>query len=212
MQLDVISDTVCPWCYIGKKRLERALAERPDADIDMSWRPFQLDPTLPSEGVDRRAYMEQKFGVERARTIGETIREVGEQEGIHFAFDKIKRSPNTLDSHRLIRWAGTAGCQNAVVELLFQRFFEEGQDIGDQRVLLDIALEAGMDADIVSSLLASDADVALVRKEDRMARQMGIQGVPAFVIGGRYALVGAQEPETLTRIFDKLAADAEATA
>lgn len=212
IQLDVISDTVCPWCYIGKKRLDRTLAGRSGLEVDLRWRPFQLDPTIPAEGVDRRAYMEKKFGTERAKEAGDVIRELGEQEGIGFAFDKIERSPNTLDSHRLIRWAGTAGCQDAVVELLFHRYFEEGANIGDYEVLIAVAGEAGMDAEIVRDLLRGEADVDLVRREDMMARQMGIQGVPAFIMDGKYALVGAQEPETLNKVFDKFIAKMQAGA
>jgi len=204
MQLDVISDTVCPWCYVGKKRLDRALAARGAAGLNMRWRPFQLDPTIPPEGVDRRAYFEKKFGADRAKEVGNVIRQVGEEEGIAFAFDKIERSPNTLDSHRLIRWAGTAGCQNEMVEILFQRYFEQGADIGRPEVLVEAATDAGMDADIVRDLLAGDADRELVAQEDKTARQMGIQGVPAFVMDGRHVMVGAQDVETLTKVFDKL--------
>ena len=206
MQLDVVSDTVCPWCYIGKKRLDQALVMHGGDGITLAWRPFQLDASIPEGGVDRKAYMEKKFGAERARTVGNTIRELGEAAGITFRFEKIERSPNTLNSHRLVRWAGTAGCQNEMVDILFRRYFEDGEDVGSHDVLLDAANEAGMDVDIVRDLLSKDADKELIRKEDALARQMGIQGVPSFVINSQWVMVGAQEPETLVRMFDKLLA------
>ena len=206
MQLDVVSDTVCPWCYIGKKRLDQALVMHGGDGITLAWRPFQLDASIPEGGVDRKAYMEKKFGAERARTVGNTIRELGEAAGITFRFEKIERSPNTLNSHRLVRWAGTAGCQTEMVDILFRRYFEDGEDVGSHDVLLDAANEAGMDVDIVRDLLSKDADKELIRKEDALARQMGIQGVPSFVINSQWVMVGAQEPETLVRMFDKLLA------
>jgi len=206
MQLDVVSDTVCPWCYIGKKRLDQALAMHGGDGITLAWRPFQLDASIPEGGVDRKAYMEKKFGAERAKTVGNTIRELGEAAGITFRFDRIERSPNTLDSHRLVRWAGTAGCQNEMVDILFRRYFEDGEDVGSHDILLDAANEAGMDVDIVRDLLLKDADKELIRREDAMARQMGIQGVPSFIINSQWVMVGAQEPETLVRMFDKLLA------
>jgi predicted DsbA family dithiol-disulfide isomerase len=213
MQLDVVSDTVCPWCYIGKKRLDQALDMHGGDGITLVWRPFQLDASIPEGGVDRKEYMEKKFGTERAKTVGNTIREFGEQVGIEFRFDRIERSPNTLDSHRLIRWAGTAGCQNEMVDILFRRYFEDGEDIGSHDVLIDAAAEAQMDTDIVRDLLTKDADKELIRREDEMARQMGIQGVPSFVVNSQWVMVGAQEPETLVKMFNKLLArEAEAAA
>lgn len=206
MQLDIISDTVCPWCYIGKKRLEKAQIERPTIDFNINWRPFQLDPTIPAEGVDRQAYLNRKFGAERAKSAGNAIREAGEMEGISFAFDKIKRSPNTLDSHRLIKWAGSAGVQNKVVDQLFVRYFENGENIGEHSVLLEAAKDAGMDVDIVRDLLASDSDLKQTELEDHQAREMGISGVPCFLFEGKFAIVGAQEVSSLTRYIDKVEA------
>ncbi|MAM93622.1 DsbA family oxidoreductase [Parvibaculum sp.] len=206
MQLDVVSDTVCPWCYIGKKRLDQALAMHGGEGITLVWRPFQLDASIPEGGVDRKTYMEKKFGSERAKSVGNTIREFGEAVGIDFRFDKIERSPNTLDSHRLIRWAGTAGCQNEMVDILFRRYFEDGEDIGSHDVLIEAAAEAGMDTDIVADLLMKDADKELISQEDALARQMGIQGVPSFVVNSQWVMVGAQEPETLVKMFNKLLA------
>ncbi|MEQ9143274.1 MAG: DsbA family oxidoreductase [Parvibaculaceae bacterium] len=213
MLLDVVSDTVCPWCYIGKKRLDQALEMHGGEGITLAWRPFQLDASIPEGGVDRKTYMEKKFGAERAKTVGNTIREFGEQVGIDFRFDRIERSPNTLDSHRLIRWAGTAGCQNEMVDILFRRYFEDGEDIGLHDVLIDAATEAQMDADIVRDLLTKNADKELIHREDELARQMGIQGVPSFVVNSQWVMVGAQEPETLVKMFNKLLArEAESAA
>ena len=211
MQLDVVSDTVCPWCYIGKKRLDEALAQRGSAGILLRWRPFQLDASIPAGGVDRKAYMQKKFGAdpERAKAASSAIRDYGDALGIAFNFDKIKLAPNTLDSHRLIRWAGTAGCQNEMVDILFRRFFTDAEDIGDRAVLIDAAREAGMDADIVEDLLARGADVELVQREESLAREMGIQGVPSFVINEQWVMVGAQETPALVRMFDKLLAKEE---
>lgn len=208
MQLDVVSDTVCPWCYIGKRRLDEALAIRGREGISLRWRPFQLDPSIPDEGYDRKAYMQAKFGSDpdRARSIGNTIKEYGEALGIAFNFDRIERAPNTLDSHRLIRWAGTAGCQNEMVDILFRRYFTDAEDIGRHDVLVAAAAEAGMDADIVADLLAHDTDRELIRQEDGLAREMGIQGVPSFVINAKWVMVGAQDTATLVKMFDKLMA------
>jgi predicted DsbA family dithiol-disulfide isomerase len=213
MLLDVVSDTVCPWCYIGKKRLDQALEMHGGEGITLAWRPFQLDASIPEGGVGCKTYMEKKFGAERAKTVGNAIREFGEQVGIDFRFDRIERSPNTLDSHRLIRWAGTAGCQNEMVDILFRRYFEDGEDIGSHDVLIDAATEAQMDADIVRDLLTKDADKELIHREDELARQMGIQGVPSFVVNSQWVMVGAQEPETLVKMFNKLLArEAESAA
>lgn len=206
MKLDVVSDTVCPWCYIGKKRLDQALEMHGGEGITLVWRPFQLDASIPQGGVDRKTYMEKKFGTERAKEVGNTIREFGNAVGIDFRFDLIEKSPNTMDSHRLIRWAGTAGCQNEMVDTLFRRYFEQGEDIGSHEVLIDAAGEVGMDTDIVRDLLSKDADRDLIAREDAMAREIGIQGVPSFVINSQWVVTGAQEPETLVRMFNKLLA------
>jgi predicted DsbA family dithiol-disulfide isomerase len=215
MQLDVVSDTVCPWCYIGKKRLDEALAQRGSEGITLRWRPFQLDASIPEGGVDRKAYMKKKFGADpdRTKAVSGAIRDYGDQLGIKFNFDKITLSPNTLDSHRLIRWAGTAGCQSEMVDILFRRYFTDAEDIGDHAVLISAAAEAGMDSDIVEDLLVRGADRELVQREEGLAREMGIQGVPSFVINEQWVMVGAQETPALVRMFDKLLAkEAEAAA
>lgn len=207
MQLDIVSDTICPWCYIGKKRLEKAMEMRPDLDLDIRWRPFQLDPTIPSEGVERKTYLQRKFGSSsRASKIYQSLKEAGAEDNIDFAFDKIAKTPNTINSHRLIRWSGSAGCQDKVVELLFQRYFEQGEDIGDNAVLVSVAEEAGMDSAIVSNLLESDADIDLVRQEDQLARGMEIAGVPCFVFDQKMMMPGAQDPEVIIGMIDRIRA------
>jgi predicted DsbA family dithiol-disulfide isomerase len=203
MRIDIISDTVCPWCYIGKRRLERALAQRPDLDVEITWRAYQLNPDMPPEGKDRNAHYRAKFGsVEKTEKIIETIAGVAREENLDLEFSKIERMPNTLASHRLARWAGSAGCQDDVIERLFKAYFVEGRDIGDMDVLVDIAGAAGMDRDLVRDLLASDADQDLVREEDALARQMGVTGVPCFIVNQKYSIMGAQEPEAFLQVFD----------
>jgi predicted DsbA family dithiol-disulfide isomerase len=211
MQIDVVSDTVCPWCFIGKRRLARALALRPGVEAQVFWRPYRLDPTIPREGVDRKAYLRAKFGDgPRNAAIGEALRNEGASEGIDFAFDKIAKTPNTLDSHRLIRWAGSAGNQDDVVERLFKAYFLEGRDIGDPGVLTDVAAQAGMDAELVGELLGKDADLDQVEREAGLASQMGISGVPTFIFDSRFMISGAREPEILAKIIDRAAAEPQA--
>jgi predicted DsbA family dithiol-disulfide isomerase len=210
MQIDVVSDTVCPWCHIGRARLNKAIALRPDLDIQVVWHPFQLAPELPPEGVDRKEYLEQKFGgADKARHIYTPIVEAGAYEGIPFAFEKIQRSPNTFDSHRLILWAGAAGCQDRMVGILFRLYFEDGADIGDREVLAGAAAEAGMDADLVRELLAGDADRDRIEAELMVARRLNIQGVPTFLFNQRYLLSGAQDPMQLSALFDRIEAEGQ---
>lgn len=204
MLIDVISDTVCPWCYIGKRRLQRALEMRPEVEFDVQWRPYLLDPNVPREGVDRRAYMKAKFGDgPKTQAMSEAIKGEGAREGIAFAFDKIERRPNTLDSHRLVRWAAAVGLQDAVVERLFAAYFMEGRDIGDAGVLEFLAADVGMDSIQVADMLAEDTDHAAVEREAKLAGEMGITGVPTFIFAGRYALSGAREPDVLVKVIDK---------
>jgi predicted DsbA family dithiol-disulfide isomerase len=205
MQIDVVSDTVCPWCFIGKRKLAQALALRPDVEAKVFWRPYRLDPNIPKGGIDRKAYMKAKFGDNpNASSMRDVIVDEGAKLGIVFAFDKIAISPNTLDSHRLIRWAGGAGVQDDVVERLFEAYFIEGRDIGDAAVLTDIATAAGMHAPLVAELLAKDSDLADVEREAGMANQMGITGVPCFIFDGRFMISGAREPEVLVKVIDKV--------
>ncbi|RJT28407.1 DsbA family protein [Mesorhizobium waimense] len=207
--VDVVSDVVCPWCFIGQKRLDKAITAAGDIDVNVRWRPFQLDPTIPPEGKDRRAYMMAKFGSEeRIREIHARIEPLGEAEGIQFAFEAIKVAPNTLDAHRVIRWAGAAGdaVQNRLVRRLFQLNFEEGANLGDRGVLVEAAHEAGMDASVVETLLPTDADVEAVRTEITTASRMGITGVPCFLLEGKYAVMGAQDADTLADAIRQVAA------
>jgi predicted DsbA family dithiol-disulfide isomerase len=205
MDIDIVSDTVCPWCYIGERRIAKAMAMRPEIDFNVNWRPYRLDPTIPMGGVNRREYMRKKFGDSPdAKARGEAIRSEGASEGINFAFDAIEKSPNTLNSHRLIRWSANAGVQTDVVQRLFAAYFEEGRDIGDVSVLEMIAGDAGMDAQLVSELLASDADMKLIEREDQMAHEMGISGVPTFIFNSRFMISGAREAELIVKLIDKV--------
>ena len=208
MQIDVISDTVCPWCFIGKRRLMRAMAMRPDIPFDVKWRPYRLDPTVPKGGMDRQAYMRAKFGDDPMAIVEmhKQIASEGAKDGIEFDFAALKRRPDTLDSHRLIRWAEAAGVQDEVVERLFIAYFENGEDIGDVRVLADIADLCGMDGVEVAQMLETDADAALVEREDQIAHEMGVTGVPAMIFGGKLAVSGARDAEMLAVVIDRVAA------
>jgi predicted DsbA family dithiol-disulfide isomerase len=200
MNIEVVSDVVCPWCYVGKRRLEAALAQSDDAVVAVRWRPFQLDPTIPSQGLDRRAYMRAKFRDDaRLAEVHARLRAVGAEVGIDFDFEAISRSPNTLDAHRLIRWAAASGVQDEVVERLFSAYFEHGRDIGDRSVLAEIAGECGMDAEVVERRFAGDDDGAAVRAEIDEAQSLGVTGVPFFIFASRFAVSGAQSPEVLAR-------------
>lgn len=204
LQLDVVSDVMCPWCYIGKRRLDRALVMAPDVEPEIRWRPFQLDATIPSDGMDRQEYLDNKFGPEKSREIYKDIRKAGEIEGIPFAFDRIRKSPNTLNAHRLIRWAATGDQQDALVERLFELFFIEGEDIGQNSVLVDAAREVNMDADLVADLIGTDKDIDKVEGEIALAQQMGVQGVPTFVVAKQHVLVGAQSAEILADVLTQI--------
>ena len=207
LQIDVVSDVMCPWCYIGQKRLDKAMASLPNVPVEIRWRPFQLDPTLPPGGKDRKTYLSEKFGgEEKAQSIYANIKLAGDAEDIEFDFNAIAVSPNTLDAHRLIRWAGALGpgVQDKVVRKLFALFFEQGVNIGQHAVLINVAAECGMDASIVESLLATDADVEAVKSEIATANRMGINGVPCFVIDNKYAVMGAQDPDALADAIRKV--------
>ncbi len=203
MDIDIFSDTICPWCFIGKRRLERALAERPQTELTIHWRAFQLNPDMPADGMDRSQYLELKFGgASNADAVYDQVRAAGETEGIDFAFERMKRTPNTIDSHRLIRHAGQKGRQDAVVQALFDAYFLRAEDIGDPEVLTAAAAEAGLDAEETRAFLAGDAEAEAVRAEDKSARQAGISGVPCFLFNGQHALAGAHPPEVLHQLFD----------
>ncbi len=203
MHIDIVSDVICPWCFIGKRRLERALALRPGLPVEISWRPFQLNPDMPPEGMERAAYLAAKFGGSaHAERIYVSVAEAGATVGIPFAFDRIRRTPNTRDAHRLIRWAAAQGRADAAVERLFAAYFVEGRDIGDRASLAAIAGEAGLDADEAAQWLDSPAEIEPVLAEDRGARRLGINAVPCFIFERQYAVSGAQEPEFFLPIFD----------
>lgn len=200
--VDIVSDVVCPWCYIGKRNFEATRAQFPDLEFDVRWRPYQLDPTIPQGGVDRKTYMERKFGG-KATGMHERLQQVGGDVGIPFDFRAIRISPNTLDAHRLIRWARTTGAQDALVERLFRDFFIEGRDVGARDVLVAAARDCGMDVDLVTNLLASDVDRDAVQAEIIEAQNIGVTGVPFFILDGAFALPGAQPPEVLARAINK---------
>lgn len=205
LTIDVISDVVCPWCYVGKRRLEGALAMT-DTPVTIHWRPFQLDASIPPEGKSRRDYLEQKFGsLERVGAMHEHIAKLGAEVGIPFAFDRIQVSPNTLDAHRLIRWAAAPVLQDSIVEALFRAYFIEGRNIGDRNVLADIAGSVGMDRKSVAERLASDEDRAEVQADIVGAQRIGVTGVPTYILANRYGLVGAQPVEELAQAFAKVA-------
>lgn len=209
--IDVVSDVMCPWCYIGKRRLEQALALAPEIDVDIRWRPFQLDGTIPEGGMSRQEYLSNKFGGDDgARQVYKRIEEAGIEEDLAFAFDMIEKSPNTLNAHRLIRWAQATGHQNALVEVLFKLFFMEGQDIGDKKVLADAAESVGMNRDVVERLYEGDADKKEVQAEIAHAQQIGVTGVPCFIIDQKYAVMGAQQPETLVQAMQQALSERDA--
>ena len=204
--IDVISDVICPWCFLGKRRLDKAIGLLDGIKVEVNWRPFFLDPTIPAEGMSRKAYLENKFGTERLRTIHDPLIAAGKADGVPYAFDKITRTPNTMDAHRLIRWSHAGGKQHDVSERLFLAYFSLGLDIGDRAVLLKIAGEAGMDESEVSTKLESDADIAAVNAEVERAYRMGVTGVPCFIFAQKQGLMGAQPAEQLVTAIRALAA------
>ena len=206
-KLDILSDPICPWCLIGKAQLERALEARPDHPFVIEWHPFQLNPDMPPEGMDRRAYLEEKFGgKERAVQIYARIAQNAEAAGVAINFEGINRTPNTLDSHRLIHWAGIEGAQHRVVSSLMKAYFQEGRDIGDRDVLADIADSAGLDAAVIRKLLDSPADADDIRARDQAAREMGVNAVPTFIVAGKHAVPGAQPTEVWLKVIDEIMA------
>lgn len=203
--LDIVSDPICPWCYIGKVKLDRALAARPGKRFEIQWRIFQLNPEMPPEGMDRRTYLETKFGgPDAAQQVYSNVEKAALAAGLEIDFGRIPRTPNTLDAHRLIRWARSGGRQHDLVGALFTAYFEEYRDIGDRDTLIEIGAEHGMDRELVTRLFEEDADRGVLVNEDALSRQMGISGVPCFILAEKYALVGAQETETWFDVLDKL--------
>ena len=208
-KLDIFSDPVCPWCYIGKARLEAALEARPNHSFVVEWHPFMLNPDMPAGGMDRREYLEAKFGgQERAVQMYQPIHDTAAELGLPMDLGAIARTPNTLDAHRLIHWAGLEGRQNSAVNALFRAYFVEGRDIGDRAVLSELAASAGLDPALITRLLESGADADDIAARDADMRARGLNGVPAFIIGRKYVVQGAQPAETWIKIIDDLAAAA----
>lgn len=205
IKLDIISDPICPWCYIGKSNLDRALEKHGDTPFEVEWHPFQLNPEMPAEGMDRREYLETKFGGKEAavRVYGQ-IDQAAQDIGLHLDFAGIKRTPNTIDAHRLIHWAGIEGKQTLVVDKLFKAYFKEGRDISDHSVLVRIAEAVAMDGDAVRGALETEADKEDLRARDAHARQRGVGGVPCFIVDNRYAVQGAQPPDVWAKVIEEI--------
>ena len=207
VKLDILSDPICPWCHIGRAHLFRALSRHEGAPFALTWHPFQLNPDMPPEGMDRRAYLEGKFGGgEGAARAYAPVLEAAEAAGLEIDFAAIERTPNTLDAHRLIHWAGLEGQQTPVATALFRAYFEEGRDIGSPEVLREVAESCGLDGGMVARLLASDADAEDIRARDAHARARGVTGVPTFVVAERHVLRGAQPPELWAQVIGEIAA------
>jgi predicted DsbA family dithiol-disulfide isomerase len=203
LSIEVVHDLVCPWCFLGLRRLTRTMRRRPDLLFDVTWRPFLLNPDMPRGGMARGEYVVRKFGGEdRARRLYASITEIGRVEGLLFRFDRIRRTPSSVDAHRLVRWASGFGRGMEAVEALFSAHFSDGRDIGDASVLVAVAAACGLDGYAAQAFLHSDAEVDLVHAENLRAHRLGINGVPCFVIAGRHAIAGAQEPEVIERLFD----------
>ncbi|MCP5088435.1 MAG: DsbA family oxidoreductase [Rhodobacteraceae bacterium] len=204
-KLDILSDPICPWCYIGKTNLDRALEANPEHDLIIEWHPYQLNPEMPPQGMDRREYLEHKFGGQKqAVDVYLQIDNAAREVGLHLDLAGVKRTPNTLDAHRLIHWAAVEGAQNAVVDRLFKAYFKEGRDISDHSVLVRTATAAGLDGEMVRMLLSGDADREDIKARDADARLKGVSGVPCFVIGNHYVVRGAQPTETWDKVIKEL--------
>jgi predicted DsbA family dithiol-disulfide isomerase len=213
VRIDVVSDVVCPWCFIGKRRLEKALALKPDVPVEVYWHPFFLNDWIPREGISRADYLTTKFGSpERYAGIAERVTAAAASEGLDYAMDKISRQPNTLDAHRLIRWAGGIGKAAEMKQKLMDLYFTEGADLTNHAVLVQAATDIGLDPDDVAEALASDQDVAEVEREAQSAKEAGIEGVPCFIFGGRFAVSGAQAPEYLAEAIARVAQAGDAAA
>jgi len=209
LRVDVVSDVVCPWCFIGKRRLEKALALTPEIPIEVHYHPFLLNDWIPREGMPREDYLTEKFGSPDAyRGMASRVAEAAAQEGLTYAVDRIARQPNTLDSHRLIHWAGLQGKGPQMKQRLMDLYFTEGADLTDREILVRAAADVGLDPDAVRAKLATEDDVKETTQAADAAKEAGINGVPTFIIDGRYAVSGAQAPETLAQVFRKAVAQA----
>ena len=211
VRIDVVSDVVCPWCFIGKRRLEKAIALNPDIPVEVHYRPYFLNDWIPREGISREEYLTTKFGSpERYNGIAQRVRAPPASEGLTYAMDKISRQPNTLDGHRLIRWADAIGKAPAMKQMLMDLYFTQGADLTNRDVLTKAAVDVGLDAEQVRATLAGDKDVAEVECEALSAKEAGIQGVPCFILGGKFAISGAQAPEDLAEAIVPLSESADA--
>ena len=203
MKIDIISDTVCPWCFIGKRRLERALVMRPNITSEITWHPFQLNPEMPTDGIDRQLYLKAKFGSsERAKDIYRAVEQASAFENLDLRLDDIKRMPNSHQSHPLLHYAKKYDIQDVVAENLFRSYFFYGIDIGSVTHLIKIAEETGLHAGDVKSYMESTEDIQLVRDRDIQSRKLGVSGVPCFIIAEEYAISGAQKSEVFLQVFD----------
>jgi predicted DsbA family dithiol-disulfide isomerase len=211
VRIDVVSDVVCPWCFIGKRRLEKALALKPDVPVEVHWHPYFLNDWIPREGISREQYLTTKFGSpERYKGIAQRVSAAAAAEGLDYAMDRISRQPNTLDAHRLIKWAGDIGKAAEMKQRLMDLYFTEGADLTNHAMLAQAAGDVGLDAEDVRAALASDKDIAAVEQEAKQAKEAGIEGVPTFIFGGKFAVSGAQEPEHLAEAIERMAADRDA--
>ena len=209
VRIDVVSDVVCPWCFIGKRRLEKALAIASDVPVEVHWRPYFLNDWIPVEGIGRDQYLTTKFGSpERYQGIAQRVRAAAAAEGLDYAVDKISRQPNTRDAHRLIRWADGIGKAADMKQRLMDLYFTEGADLSNRAVLVQAAADVGLDPEDVRAALDSDKDVAEIDREVEAAKDAGIQGVPCFILDGKYAISGAQAPEALAQAIEQVSAQA----
>ena len=206
VHVDVVSDVVCPWCFIGKHRLETALTLIPDIPVAVNWRPYFLNPWIPRDGIDRQTYLETKFGsAQRYAVIAERVAAAAAMEGLLYASDVISRQPNTLDCHRLILWSRSVTDPGHMKQRLMELYFSEGGDLTDPKTLIQAAIDCGMDGDLVRRLLASDADVDRIEADANAAKEAGIDGVPCFIFGGSVIVTGAQSPEYLANAIERTA-------
>ena len=211
IKLDIMSDPICPWCFIGKAYLDKALSAHPNHPFLIEWHPFQLNPDMPANGMGRREYLEGKFGGKEAAVRAYApVEESAKTAGVAIDFEGMQRTPNTINAHRLIHWAGIEGRQTAAVSALFKAYFTDAHDIGDPDVLIDIAKSVEMDADVVKRLLDSDEDLKLIQDRDKHSRKMGINSVPTFIIANQHAVPGAQPPELWAQVIADLTAQADA--
>ncbi|MGB6350336.1 MAG: DsbA family oxidoreductase [Pseudolabrys sp.] len=211
VRIDVVSDVVCPWCLIGKRRLEKAIALNPDIPVEVHWRPYFLNDWIPREGISREQYLTTKFGSpERYKGIAQRVSAAASAEGLTYAIDKISRQPNTLDAHRLIRWADGIGKAAEMKQKLMDLYFTEGADLTNHAVLVQAAADIGLDPEDIRAALESDRDVAEIEREALSAKEAGIEGVPCFIFSGQFAVSGAQEPEYLAEAIARIAQAADA--